>query len=137
MRRDLTYSQIVDKQETIKAWLTAQFSAISAFSKITDQIGVLLNDVNVPLLCVFNDAYTFQDKECDLVFSLTIKNKGSSSSANSAMLKSVLDILEDRSLGRNCTLSSITDIQNIPDTASAASVESKSIYTRIELEVNL
>jgi hypothetical protein len=138
MNPSYDYSTNIDKETEIENWLLTEIGKISDFKFVSNNIGDLINNINNPLCVIFNDDYTFDDDgECRVTFSISIKNKGSSTYANTVLIKSICNVLNDTFLGGKCLRSRIISIENYIDTATTAKIETKSIFTRIELEVTI
>jgi hypothetical protein len=135
MDQDKSYGDYIDQVALLKDRQITRISVLTNIKSVSSNIGDLIDNLNYPLVVVFNDELDLDNSSA--IFSVSLKNKGSDTSDNDALVKEICGTYEEFTFGGNCLRARITKIENYIDTTSAAKMEVKSIITRIEVEVDL
>lgn len=135
----LKYSDRLEKVSLCMDWLIAKLRAVTDIKKVSDQIGDLRDDRNLPIAIVFLDEASFDDGNGILraVITVLLKSQAYTYRSNNSLVKKVGDVMEDFTMGRNCRKAEITYLSNDVDSLSASASAVKNFITRVEIQLEI
>lgn len=132
-----TYSQKLDRIQTIQSYLLGKLQQLAGFNFVSTKYSDLINAVDIPFLTLL-----YMDGERELVrergndtihFDIVLKNRLENELENLPLLKPIVAILEDYTLGGNC----INCFPQFPKTYYDTAGELANIQTVISLDIEI
>jgi hypothetical protein len=132
-----TYRERYEKKAAISAVLTAMVNASGTFREVSSEPGILVSSPAMPVCAILNTSIEFLEDDTEQTWFIVVKNQGNSLNANDALVLGILDQLEDHYLGRACRGCVVKSVDHDMDTNSTSKAATRTIFSRIELEIQV